>query len=146
MTFWTWGLHNTIIRIIWGSLYGASLGIRTVKILPAMQETWIWSLGWEDLLEKEMTSHSSILAWTISWTEESGEIQSLGLQRVRQDWAITHVKHTDSWTPPKKHWIWISEGDCGNLVLLSISRWFLFTLMFENQCSMSKLVCRILQS
>ena len=47
--------------------------------LPAMQETWIWSLGWEDPLEEEMDTHFSILAWRISWTEELGGLQSMGL-------------------------------------------------------------------
>ena len=50
-----------------------------------MQETQIRSLGQEDPLEKEMAAHSSILAWEISWTEESGGLQSIGLQRVRHD-------------------------------------------------------------
>ena len=58
-----------------------------VKNLPAMQETWVWSLGQEDLLEKGMATHSSILAWRIPWTEEPGELQSVGSQRVRHDWA-----------------------------------------------------------
>ena len=53
-----------------------------VKNLPAMQETWARSLGREDPLEKGMAAHSSILAWRISWTEESGGLQSLGSQRV----------------------------------------------------------------
>ena len=53
-----------------------------LKRLPAMQETWVQSLGWEDPLEKEMTTHSSILAWRIPWTEELGGLQSTGLQRV----------------------------------------------------------------
>ena len=53
-----------------------------VKNLPAMQETWVQSLGQEDPLEKEMAIHSSILAWRIPWTEESGGLQSMGLQRV----------------------------------------------------------------
>ena len=53
-----------------------------VKNLPAMQETWVLFLGWEDPLEKEMTTHSSILAWKIPWTEEPGELQSMGSQRV----------------------------------------------------------------
>ena len=48
-----------------------------VKNLPAIQEIWIWSLGQEDSLEKEMTTHSSILAWEISWTEEPGGLQSM---------------------------------------------------------------------
>ena len=61
--------------------------IWTVKSLPAMQETWVWSPGWEDPLEKGMAPHSSILAWRIPWTEEPGGLQSMGLQRVGHDWA-----------------------------------------------------------
>ena len=53
-----------------------------VKNPPAMQETWVRSLGWEDTLEKGMATHSSILAWRTPWTEEPGELQSMGLQRV----------------------------------------------------------------
>ena len=56
-----------------------------VKNLPAMQETRAGSLGQEDPLEKEMATHSSILAWRISWTEEPGVLQSLGSQRVRHN-------------------------------------------------------------
>ena len=56
-----------------------------VKNLPAMQETQVPALGWEDPLEKEMATHSSILAWRIPWTEESGGLQSMGLQRVGYD-------------------------------------------------------------
>ena len=58
---------------------------QAVKNLPATQETRVRSLGREDLLEKEMATHSSILAWRIPWTEEPGELQSMGLQRVRHD-------------------------------------------------------------
>ena len=58
---------------------------QTVKNLPAMQETWVRNLGWEDPLEKEMATHSSILAWRIPWTEEPGRLQSMGLQRVEHD-------------------------------------------------------------
>ena len=53
---------------------------QSVKNLPAVQEIWVQSLGWEDPLEKEMATHSSILAWKISWTEEPGGLQSLGSQ------------------------------------------------------------------
>ena len=53
-----------------------------VKNLPAMQETWVESLGLEDPLEEEMATHSSILAWKIPWTEAPGGLQSMGLQRV----------------------------------------------------------------
>ena len=58
---------------------------QSVTNLPAVQETWVRSLGWEDPLEKEMATHSSILAWKISWTEEPGGLQSMGSQRVGQD-------------------------------------------------------------
>ena len=56
-----------------------------VKHLPTMQETQVQSLGQEDLLEKEMATHSSILAWRIPWTEEPGGLQSTGSQRVGHD-------------------------------------------------------------
>ena len=62
----------------------ASLIAQLEKNLPPMQETWVQSLGWEDPLEKEMATHSSILARRIPWTEEPGGLQSIGLQRVRQ--------------------------------------------------------------
>ena len=55
---------------------------QTVKNLPAMQETWVPSLGREDPLEEEMAIHSSILAWKIPWTEEPGVLPSMGWQRV----------------------------------------------------------------
>ena len=58
---------------------------QTVKNLPAMQETWVRSLGQEDPLEKEMATHSSILAWRNPWIEEPGGLQSTGFQRVRHD-------------------------------------------------------------
>ena len=60
----------------------ASLVAQTVKNPPTVQETWVRSLGWEDLLEKGMATHSSIIAWEIPWTEEPGGLQSMGLQRV----------------------------------------------------------------
>ena len=56
-----------------------------VKHLPAMRETRVLSLGQEDPLEKEMATHSSILAWKIPWTEEPGRLQSMGWQRVRHE-------------------------------------------------------------
>ena len=58
---------------------------QTVKRLPAMRETWVQSLGWEDPLEKEMATHSSILAWKIPWAEEPGGLPSMGSQRVGHD-------------------------------------------------------------
>ena len=65
---------------LWGSLV-----VQRVKSLPAMQETRVQTLGQEDSLEKEMAPHSSILAWKIPWTEESGRLQSMGSQRVRHN-------------------------------------------------------------
>ena len=62
-----------------------SLVAQMVKSLSAVQETQVRSLGWEDPLEKEMTPHSSILAWKIPWMEEPGRLQSLGWQRVGHD-------------------------------------------------------------
>ena len=59
--------------------------VPVVKNLPAMQETLVRFLGQEDPLEKEIMTHSSILAWRIPWTEEPGGLQSMGLQRVRHD-------------------------------------------------------------
>ena len=58
---------------------------QTVKNLPAVQETWVGSLGWDDPLEKGMVTHSSILAWSIPWTEEPGGLQSMESHRVRHD-------------------------------------------------------------
>ena len=63
------------------SLYD-SLVAQTVKLLPAIRETLVPSLGWENLLEKEMETHSSTLAWKIPWTEKPGRLQSVGSQRV----------------------------------------------------------------
>ena len=60
----------------------ASLVAQKLKRLPAMRETWVQSLGGEDPLEKEMATHSSVLAWRILWTEEPGGLQSMGSQRV----------------------------------------------------------------
>ena len=89
--------HSSILawRIPWtekpGHLYSskqifrASLVAQVVKRLPTMRETWVQSLGREDPLEKEMATHSSILAWRIPWTEEPGRLQSTGSQRVGHD-------------------------------------------------------------
>ena len=63
----------------------ASLVAQTVKCLPAMRETQVRFLGWEDLPGKEMATQSSILAWKIPWTEEPGRLQSMGSQRVGHD-------------------------------------------------------------
>ena len=74
------------------SLQGASPVAQMVKNLPAMQENWVRSLGWQDSLEEGVATHSSILAWIIPWTEKAGGVQSTGLQRVGNDW-VTNTKH-----------------------------------------------------
>ena len=68
-------------------LFGQLLVAQTVKSLPVMRETWVRSLGQEDSLEKEMATHSNILAWRIPWAEESDGLQSMRSQRIRYDWA-----------------------------------------------------------
>ena len=82
----SWYRHS---RSKWSVLFpiiiGASLVAQTGKNLPAMQETWVQSLGKEDPLEKGMATHSSILAWKIPRTDEPGRLQSMRLQRVRHD-------------------------------------------------------------
>ena len=80
----------------------SSLVAQKVKNLPAIHKIWIQSLGQEDPLEKEMSTHSSILAWRIPWTEEPGRLQSMGLQRVRHDWASWLSFFKDRKRPQKK--------------------------------------------
>ena len=75
-----WHQVSLGVNIIW-----ASLVAQMVKCLPAMRETWVQSLGWEDPLEKGMATHSRTLAWKIPWTEEPGRLQPMGSQRVRHD-------------------------------------------------------------
>ena len=81
----TFGPLNFQLGFSWGTLFNLYLMAQMVKCLPAMQETWVLSLGWEDPLEKEMASQSSTLAWKIPWTEEPGRIQSMRSQRVGHD-------------------------------------------------------------
>ena len=71
---------------------GASLVAQTVKNLPAVWETQVWSMGQEDPLEKRMATHSSILGWRIPWTEEPGG--SMQLQRVEHEWATNTHTHS----------------------------------------------------
>ena len=78
-------IYPSIYLSIYLSIYQTSLVAEMVKCLPIMQETLVQSLGWEDLLEEEMATHSSILAWKIPWMEESGRLQYMGLQRVGHD-------------------------------------------------------------
>ena len=82
---WPLLFSNTLVLCVLAKLLGTSLVAQTVKHLPTMRDTWVQSLGWEDLLEKGVVTHSSILAWKIPWMVEPGRLQSMGLQRARQD-------------------------------------------------------------
>ena len=77
----------------------ASLVAQTVKRLPTMQEIRVQSLGWEDLLEKEMATYSSILAWKIPWTEEAWRVPVHEVTRVRHD-LVTKQQQTVPWPYP----------------------------------------------
>ena len=77
----------------------ASLVAQTVKNLPAMWETWVQSLGWEDPLEEGMATHSTFLACRIPWTEEPGRLQSIGSQRVRHNGSDLAHAHTSTCIP-----------------------------------------------
>ena len=92
---------------------------QTVKRLPTLWETRVRALGREDPLEKEMATHSSILAWNMPWTEESGRLQSMGSQRVGHDWATSLHFFTTSAT-------WEAHLALGPLYSLGIwTRWSL---------------------
>ena len=93
--------------------------------MPAIQKTWkmqVWSLGWKHALEEGMATHSSILAWVIPWTEESGWLQSKRSQRVGQDWVTEytyiHIKQKwdiipTLWPPDAKNWLIGKDPDAG---------------------------------
>ena len=86
-------IYNRLFKNILtkSNLYIPTMVAQTVKNPPAMKETWVWSLGWEDTLEKGMVTHSSIIAWRILWIEEPSGLQFMGLQRVRLDWVAKAI-------------------------------------------------------
>ena len=89
-----------------------------VKNLPVMQETQVWFLGWEDPLEKRIATHSSILAWKISWMEP-GRLQSMGSQRVGHDWASS-LHFTSPASPDDKE----SACNAGDLDVIPGLGWY----------------------
>ena len=105
---------NSLACVVWLYLWASQVA-QKVKNLPAVQESWVWLLGQEDPLEKEMATHSSILVWRIPWTQEPGGLQSIGSQRVGQDWsdlARTHAINAfskvvqfevNTWVNPLSH-------------------------------------------
>ena len=91
-----------------------------VKNLSTMQETQVWSLGREDLLEKEMVTHSSILACKIPWTEKPGSLQSMGSQRVGQDWVTNIFIFNDQKAKYSLFLVWnaiLKNGSLNNFLL-----------------------------
>ena len=87
---------------------GASQVIQWWRTHLPVQETRVWSLGWEDTLEKEMATHSSTLAWKIPWTEEHGRLlQSMGSKRVRHDWATSVTCLTGKFQPSPRPILWV---------------------------------------
>ena len=88
-------------------IISTALLVTQTAMNPAMQETWVLPLGWEDLLEKEIATHSSILASKIPWAEEPGRLQSMGSQRVSMTEQLSFSYHFKS---------------CKTLIL-SVSRW-----------------------
>ena len=99
-----------------------------------MGETWVWSLGQEDPLEKGMATHSSILAWRITWTEKTGRLHSVGSQRVRHDWAAnthTHTHKTETGSQIQQRDLWLSRGRRGAEGVdwdFEVSRWKLLQI------------------
>ena len=82
----SWQIDGETVEIVTDFIFlCAFIVAQSVKNLPAVQETWVTSLGWEDSLEKEMATHSSILAWKISWKEEPSGLQSMESPRVGHD-------------------------------------------------------------
>ena len=86
----SWG-RGGYWQISGGQEMVASLVSQMVKNSPKVQETWVWSLDQKDSLEKEIVTHSSILAWRIPWTVEPGRLQSMGLQWVGHHWATKQL-------------------------------------------------------
>ena len=85
MTLFCLQIFRCIVLSVTLPSTGASFVAQMVKHLTTMWETWVQSLGREDPLEKEMATHSSILAWRIPWTEEPGRLQSMGSKRLGHD-------------------------------------------------------------
>ena len=89
-------VRSTLLHTYWSSLALPPSMAQMVNNLPAVQETWVWSLGQEDPLEKGMRTHSSVLAWEIPWTEEPGGLQFMKFQNT-QHWMTNkqpaHLYH-----------------------------------------------------
>ena len=135
------------------ALFLSSLVAQTVKNLPAVRKTWVQSLGWEDPLEKGMTTHSSILAWRMPWTEEPGDLWFIALHRIGQHWsnlvhmpAHIHINPKYQWGEGK------IEGHNTSMLLESVwgkqskTRRYLTTWKQENNESVNRYLLENLAS
>ena len=114
------------------SVGSASLMVQTVKNLPAMWETHVQSLGWEDTLEESLATHSSIFAWRIPWTEEPGKLQSMGWQKVGHDWA-SNIFTFSTQQRAGKHLCYYSHTQQGHTCVI-ISGLVLLWHLLEAKC------------
>ena len=92
------------------SVHRTSLVVQAVKHLPTMPEIWVRSLGWEDPLEKEMTTHFSTLAWKIPWTEESVRLQYMRSQRVGHNFMCIYVYNQKHNQLTNWFWLWNNKN------------------------------------
>ena len=126
-----------------------------VKRLPAMRETQVQSLDWEDLLEEEMATHSSILAWRIPWTEEPGRLQSMGSQRVGHDWVTSLINYQKDTVVNQiifqiinsRFSIWLLffiQPDENLGVKSLLGQWLLLSLVHQNWVSFKMKICCLL--
>ena len=120
--------HICIYMYIW-----ASLMPQMIKNLPAMRETWVWSLGWEDPIQKRTATHSSILVWRIPWTAKVGRLRSMGLQRVGHNW-VTFTDHWYVYVYMYAYIFWLNWGFIWDKAFLC----FLPNIQFRSQRSTNK--------
>ena len=97
-------IHVILFFMYIYEIRGACFVAQLVKNLPSVQETWVWLLGWEDPLEKQIATHSSSLALKILWTEEPGGLQSMWSQRVGHNWATNTDLLTYLWKKGETLW------------------------------------------
>ena len=103
-----------LLYLSWNIAPSASLGTQWSRIHVPIQKTWVWSLGWEAPLQKEMATHSSILVWRMPWTERPGRMQSMELLRVRHNLATEQQQRSPAVTRSETKEFWLSDyrADC----------------------------------
>ena len=133
--------NSCIIFFIWVyHITWASLVAQMAKNLPAMQETWLWSLGGEDLLKKGMTIHSSTLAWRIPWTEEPGGLSSWGAKKPDVTEQLTHTILFNQLPFHRLFWVFFNIYLFFNLFILLYQVSVVAHKIFDLHCSMWDLV------